>query len=128
MPDKNNVRRFYIKTVTGQDDYASLREIVERRYKEGKFPDLIVIDGGKGQLHAVADLVGTTECVSLAKREETVFSKKLPKEGKVLDQKSIAGQQLIALRDYAHHFAISFHRLVTEKEWQDQVFNALPKK
>lgn len=127
-PDKNNVRRFYIKTVTGQDDYASLREIVERRYKDGNFPDLIVIDGGKGQLHAVADLVGVTECISLAKREETVFSKKLPKEGKVLDQKSIAGQQLIALRDYAHHFAISFHRHVAEKEWQDQAFNASPKK
>lgn len=128
VPDKNNFRRFYIKTVIGQDDYASLREIVERRYKDGKFPDLIVIDGGKGQLHAVADLVGTTECVSLAKREETVFSKKLPKEGKVLDQKSIAGQQLIALRDYAHHFAISFHRFVAEKEWQDQASNASPKK
>lgn len=112
QPDKDNFRRFHIKTVQGQDDYASLREIVARRYKDQQeLPDLILIDGGKGQLSAVSDLFPHAEFISLAKREETVFSKRLP-QGKVLDQKSHAGQVLIALRDYAHHFAITFHRSI----------------
>ncbi len=110
QPDKKSFRHFHIKTVHQQDDYACLREIVARRYKDGTGkPDLIVIDGGKGQLNAVIDLVPGIECISLAKRDETVFSQRMP-EGKKLDQKSFAGQMLIALRDYAHHFAISFHR------------------
>jgi excinuclease ABC subunit C len=109
-PDTANVRKFHIKTVHQIDDYASLREIVARRYKDAsQLPDLIVIDGGKGQLNAVQDLFPQAAFVSLAKREETVFSKKLP-EGRILDQKSYVGQMLIALRDYAHHFAITFHR------------------
>lgn len=109
-PDKQQFRHFHIKTVEHQDDYACLREIVARRYKDKtNVPDLVVIDGGKGQLSAVADLIPGIECISLAKREETVFSNRFP-DGKKLDQKSHAGQMLIALRDYAHHFAISFHR------------------
>lgn len=112
QPDKNSFRKFHIKTVQGQDDYASLREIVGRRYRDpADLPDLILIDGGKGQLNAVVDLFPQAEFISLAKREETVFSKRL-REGKVLDQKSYAGQVLIALRDYAHHFAVTFHRNV----------------
>jgi excinuclease ABC subunit C len=109
-PDKDQFRRFHIKTVQQIDDYASLREIVQRRYKNAaEIPDLIVIDGGKGQLNAVQDLFPQASFVSLAKREETIFSNRLP-EGKKLDQKTFAGQMLTALRDYAHHFAISFHR------------------
>ncbi len=116
-PDKNNVRRFHIKTVEGQNDYASLREIVARRYRDVQdLPDLILIDGGKGQLNAVVDLFPQAEFASLAKREETVFSKRLPAAGKKLDQKSYAGQVLIALRDYAHHFAISFHKQIAKIE------------
>jgi len=118
QPDKPNFRHFHIKTVEGQDDYASLREIVGRRYKDEKaLPDLIVIDGGKGQLNAVADLFPETEIIALAKREETVFSKRLP-QGKVLDQKSFAGQMLIALRDYTHHFALSFHKKTEQKKYK----------
>jgi excinuclease ABC subunit C len=110
LPDKTNFRHFHIKTVEGQDDYASLREIVGRRYRDAThLPDLILIDGGKGQLNAVQDLFPQAEFASLAKREETVFSKRLP-QGRKLDLKSYAGQMLVALRDYAHHFAISFHR------------------
>lgn len=109
-PDKDNFRRFHIKTVEGQDDYASLREIVARRYRDvHDLPDLILIDGGKGQLSAVDDLFPQAEFASLAKREETIYSKYLP-EGRKLDEKSYVGQMLIGLRDYAHHFAISFHR------------------
>lgn len=114
-PEKEAFRRFKIKTVQHQNDYACLREIVQRRYAHDKdFPDLILIDGGKGQLHAVQDLYPQIDFVSLAKREETVFSDKFP-EGKILDKKSISGQLLIALRDYAHHFAITYHRSLANK-------------
>lgn len=121
-PDGRGVRNFYIKTVEGQNDYASLQEIVLRRYRTpADLPDLIVIDGGKGQLSAVRAVIGgllqgtSTALVSLAKREETVFSDTFP-EGKVLNQKSLAGQTLIALRDYAHHRAVSFHRSTVSRK------------
>jgi len=116
QPDKNKFRRFKIKTVKKQDDYASLREIVSRRYKsqenKNDFPDVILIDGGKGQLNAVQDLFPDVTFVSLAKREETIFLQNFPR-GKVLDQKTYAAQVLIAIRDYAHHFAISYHRMLS---------------
>ena len=115
QPDKVKFRHFHIKTVEHQDDYACLREIVTHRYREGDLPDLIVIDGGKGQLNAVSDLVPQVELASLAKREETVFSRRLP-YGKRLDIQSYSGQLLIALRDYAHHFAISFHRKISTQK------------
>ncbi len=110
QPDKKNFRHFIMKTVDHNDDYACLREIVTRRYKNrSELPDVVLIDGGKGQLSAVADLVCDTEIVSLAKREETIFSCHMP-QGKKLNPKNFADQVVIALRDYAHHFAISFHR------------------
>lgn len=118
-PDPDKFRRFKIKTVDGQNDYASLREIVGRRYSDGgDIPDLILIDGGKGQLHAVQDLLPGAEFAALAKREETVFSARIP-EGKILDKQSFAGQVLIALRDYTHHFAISYHRKLAAKITHD---------
>ena len=111
-PEPSKFRHFKINTVVGQNDYASLREIVARRYSSGEdIPDLILIDGGKGQLHAVDDLLPGAEFAALAKREETVFSGRIP-GGKILDQQTFAGQVLIALRDYTHHFAISYHRLL----------------
>jgi len=113
QPDKTMFRHFHIKTVEGQDDYASLQEIVQRRYgKTHDFPDLMLIDGGKGQLSSVTKIFPDAEIASLAKREETVFSRHIP-EGKKIDVKNVAGQVLIALRDYAHHFAISFHRKIS---------------
>lgn len=114
-PQPEKFRKFKIKTVIGQNDYACLREVVERRYRGGvDLPDLILIDGGKGQLHAVDDLFPGAEFASLAKREETIFSKRL-EEGKKLDLHSFSGQVLVALRDYTHHFAISYHRLLASK-------------
>jgi excinuclease ABC subunit C len=114
-PDKKNFRHFYIKSLEQQNDYAALHEIVQRRYKNAQeLPDLILIDGGKGQLNAVQKLFPQTEFASLAKKEETVFSKRIP-EGKKLNLKSFTGQILTAIRDYAHHFAISFHRKVEHK-------------
>lgn len=112
QPEPDKFRRFKIKTVIGQNDYASLREIVGRRYRDGlDIPDLILIDGGKGQLHAVDDLFPGAEFAALAKREETVFAKRIP-EGKKLDLQTFSGQVLVALRDYTHHFAITYHRLL----------------
>lgn len=112
LPDKNNFRRFKIKTLTTQNDYAALQEIVARRYKDPRdIPDLVVIDGGKGQLSAVQQIIPTASCIALAKREERIFGTMIPHDGIVLDPHSEHGKLLIALRDYAHHFAINYHRL-----------------
>lgn len=115
-PDKNNFRKFNIKTLVTQNDYAALQEIVSRRYKDPvELPDLILIDGGKGQLSAAQHVRPDVDIISLAKREETIFSNAKP-EGVILDNKTSIGQLLIALRDYAHHFAISHHRARRKKE------------
>ena len=109
-PDKNFFRKFKVRSLVEQNDYAALQEIVGRRYKHSQMiPDLIVIDGGKGQLNAILALLPNAPIVSLAKREETIFASYLP-HGIKLDIKTRAGKLLIALRDYAHHFAISYHR------------------
>lgn len=111
IPDKDNFRRFKIRTLVQQDDYAALREIVERRYRNPEdIPDLILIDGGKGQLNAVKDLLPGHMCVSLAKKEELLFTPLHP-QGIPLDVKINIGKTLIALRDYAHHLAVSYHTL-----------------
>lgn len=115
IPDKNNFRRFKIKTLKEQNDYEALQEVVSRRYKDpAHVPDIILIDGGKGQLNAIKNLVPQVPCISLAKREEILFTQNTP-EGIQLDIKTNMGQLLIALRDYAHHFAISYHKLLRSK-------------
>jgi excinuclease ABC subunit C len=114
-PDKENFRKFKIKTVKTQDDYKCLQEIVQRRYRDIKdLPDLILIDGGKGQLNAVNNIFPKTEFASLAKREETIYSKRIL-NGKKLNLKNFSGQSIISLRDYAHHFAISYHKIICQK-------------
>ena len=109
IPEKKSFRRFKIKSLIEQNDYAALAEIVQRRYKNGDFPDLIIIDGGIGQLNAVLYLVGDTPIASLAKREELLF---LPHAaaGIAITAKTPGGKTILALRDYAHHFAITYHR------------------
>lgn len=115
-PDKKNFRRFKIKTLDQQNDYAALHEIVSRRYRdEANIPDLILIDGGKGQRNAVKQLVPQGICISLAKREETIFSDNHP-EGVILDIQNPVGRLLIALRDYAHHFGITYNRSLRKVE------------
>lgn len=111
IPDKNNFRRFKIKTLDEQNDYAALQEIVARRYKQyDELPDAVLIDGGKGQLNAIKPLIGDkTYLMSLAKKEELLFCPAY-REGISLNIKTDVGKLLIALRDYAHHFAISYHR------------------
>jgi len=116
-PDKNKFRKFKIKTLQEQNDYAALKEIVSRRYKgKDDLPDLILIDGGKGQRNAVLPEVTGVDCISLAKREETVFSRQFS-QGIKLDVKTDVGRLLIALRDYAHHFAITYHRKRRSREF-----------
>lgn len=106
--DPRGFRKFKIKTITQQDDYAALFEIVGRRYTQGDWPDLIVIDGGVGQLNAVKNLCKVPVC-ALAKREERLYSSGIPTEGVRLDMHSGVGKLLIALRDYTHHVAITYH-------------------
>lgn len=115
-PDKNSFRRFTIRSLHQQNDYAALQEIVTRRYKNSAdIPDLIVIDGGKGQLSAVTKIFPKAPLVALAKREERLFSAHHP-EGILLDVHTKIGKLLIAIRDYAHHFAVSYHKLRRKRE------------
>lgn len=119
IPDKNKFRRFKIKTLEEQNDYAALQEIVSRRYRNpDDLPDLMLIDGGKGQLNAITKLFPSSNIVSLAKREELIFAPHLP-EPVPLSVTNDAGKLLIALRDYAHHFAISYHKLLRTKNFKD---------
>ena len=115
LPEKHKFRKFKIETLDEQNDYAALQEIVTRRYRDGDVPDLVLIDGGKGQLNAVKEVFNQAPCISLAKREERLFCDAYP-EGIVLDVKSDVGKLFIGLRDYAHHFAITYHRFRRHKE------------
>ena len=115
QPEKSYFRHFKIKTLIEQNDYAALQEIIQRRYKnKTDIPDLIVIDGGKGQLSAAYHVLPNAPIVSLAKREETLYGPQFT-QGIRLDLQTNVGRLLIALRDYAHHFAISYHRLKRKK-------------
>ncbi len=116
---KSDYRKFKIRTVDGPDDFASIYEAVHRRYKrllaEGAgLPDLILIDGGKGQLHsayvALSELgVEDTPLASLAKREEHVFLQG-QEEPLILDRGSRVLHLLQEIRDEAHRFAVTYHR------------------
>jgi len=109
VPDKQQFRRFKVKTLDQQDDYAGLREIVHRRYKKVHPPHIVVIDGGKGQRNAIVNTFPHLYVVSIAKREERLYTPRHP-EGLVLDVSQPMGQLFIALRDYTHRFAITYHR------------------
>jgi len=119
-PRKSEYKRFKIKTVTGADDFASMKEIVKRRYKRVKKeklqpPDLILIDGGKGQLNAAVQglreigFEGQCEIAGIAKRLEEIFvpGKSAPY---MIPKKSSALKLLQRARDEAHRFAINYHR------------------
>lgn len=125
-PSKNDYRRFKIKTVEGNNDFECLKEVLTRRLsklntdEEEKFPrpDLIVIDGGKGQLTAVKTAFNTyandIEFISLAEREEEIF---IPNNSNpiVLPKSDNALKVLIRIRDEAHRFAITFNRSLRGK-------------
>lgn len=110
IPEKKSFRKFSIKTLTDQDDYAALREIVQRRYKDhSQEPNLVIVDGGKGQINAIKPFIHHAELVGLAKKEETIISSSL-KDLITLDPVKQEDALLLQIRDYAHHFAISYHR------------------
>jgi excinuclease ABC subunit C len=116
IPDKQKFRKFKVKSLATQNDYQALQEIVTRRYKNlDDLPDLILIDGGKGQLSSIKKLDLPTLCISLAKKEETIYSMHRHIEYK-LDMHTDLGQLLTRIRDYAHHFAISYHKVLRKKQ------------
>ena len=124
-PSKKDYRHFHIKTVVGPDDFASMREIVTRRYtrlleEKAPLPQLIIIDGGKGQLNAATEvlrelnLLGKITIVGLAKRLEEIFYPGDPFP-LVLDKTSETLKVIQHLRDEAHRFGITFHRHMRSK-------------
>ncbi len=125
--DRSSYRRFKIKTVEGANDFASLQEVLTRRIKklsteeEAKFPkpDLIIIDGGKGQLSAIKKTfenlnVENVELISLAKREEEVFTLYSDESVKI-NHRDYSLKMLQRIRDEAHRFAITYFRNLHSK-------------
>jgi excinuclease ABC subunit C len=117
---KSDYRKFIIRTVVGNDDFASMREVVTRRYSrlqaENKaFPSLILIDGGLGQLHAAVEALEAIGVInqpvaSIAKREEIIYVYGQEDEPIVLDRYSPVLHMIQQVRDEAHRFAVTFHR------------------
>jgi excinuclease ABC subunit C len=117
---RSDYRKFIIRTVEGNDDFASMREVITRRYgrlqQEGlKRPGLILVDGGIGQLHAAAaalESLGITDqpLASIAKREEWIYVYGQEDEPVVLDKFSPVLHLVQMVRDEAHRFAVTFHR------------------
>ncbi len=117
---KSDYRKFQIKTVEGVDDFASMREVVGRRYRrvqeeQQTMPSLILIDGGLGQLHAAAEaleLLGITTqpLASIAKREEIIYVYGQEEEPIALDRRSPVLHLVQRIRDESHRFAVTYHR------------------
>jgi len=123
VPDKSGYRRFKIKTVSGPDDYQMMREVIYRRFvRQNDLPDLLVIDGGKGQLKACQEVLDKLKlklsCVAIAKSFEHLFIK--DREAPIiLPGKSSALQLVERVRDEAHRFAINYHKLLRKKKALD---------
>jgi excinuclease ABC subunit C len=117
---KSDYRKFIIRTVEGVDDFASMREVVARRYKriqeeQKPMPSLVLIDGGLGQLHAAAEALESIEVInqplaSIAKREEILYIYGQEKDPVALDHHSPVLHLIQLIRDEAHRFAVTFHR------------------
>ena len=136
LPKKSDYRKFRVRGIGGTpDDFASMREVVGRRYKrvleEGKeLPDLVLIDGGKGQLSAATEALaelglGDQPVASLAKREELIF---VPgrEEPAALPRSSPILQFVQRVRDEAHRFAITHHRSRRDRAMTESVLDELP--
>jgi excinuclease ABC subunit C len=134
LPFKPHYRRFRIKTVAGVDDFASIREVISRRYRhreakgsadeETVFPDILLIDGGKGQLNAALEvfrfLGKEPPClISLAKRDEEIYR---PGDAEPirLSRHAAALRLLQYVRDEAHRFAQHYHHLLRRKKFQEE--------
>jgi excinuclease ABC subunit C len=133
---KSSYRKFRIKTVEGVDDFASMREVVARRYRrvveeKQEMPSLILIDGGLGQLHAAAaaleELGQTTQpLASIAKREEVIYLYGQEDEPVVLDRRSPVLHLVQQIRDESHRFAITYHRKRREMRDRDSELLSIP--
>ncbi len=132
-PDKKNYRRFRIKTIEGADDFAMMGEVVGRaylrRYEEGKkMPDLVLVDGGKGQLNAAISSISRIglklNTAALAKEFEYIF---LPEKDDpvILPKDSPALQLLQRIRDEAHRFAIGYHRKLRGKMLRESALDGI---
>ena len=134
-PSKQDYRRFKIKTVEGPDDFASMQEVIERRYsrllkEDRKLPDLILIDGGKGQLSAAYEILkklGLKDqpVIGLAKKEEEIF-KPEKSEPIIISHSSPSLQLLQRVRDEAHRFAVSYHRKLRSRRLTHSLLDKIP--
>ena len=135
-PSKKDYRKFNVKTVEGPDDYATMREVIYRRYKrlldEGKeLPQLIIIDGGKGQLQAAIESLmklridDKVEIISIAKRLEEIFRPDDPYP-LYIDKNSITLKIIQQARDEAHRFGITFHRQKRAKDMLHTQLSEIP--
>src|SRR6056297_3652784 len=134
-PSKSDYRRFKIRQKEGPDDFAMMKEVVHRRYRrlleeDRKLPDLILIDGGKGQLNAALaalDELGLDDMqiLGLAKREEEVF---LPDREKpiMIPKNSAALHLLQRVRDEAHRFAVNYHRKLRSRRITHSMLERIP--
>ncbi len=133
---KADYRKYKIKTVSGNDDFASMREIIHRRYKklqdeQAPFPSLILIDGGLGQLASAADAlaeIGVTlqPLASIAKKEEVIYVHGQEDDPVVLDRRSPVLHLVQRIRDESHRFAITYHRKRREMRDRDSELLSIP--
>ncbi|GAB6138044.1 excinuclease ABC subunit UvrC [Halanaerobaculum tunisiense] len=135
QPAKSDYRRFKIKSLEGQDDFRAMQEVIKRRYSklldEGRdWPDLILIDGGKGQLNAAYDVLAelgrsSQPIISLAKQEEEIF--KPGRETPVILPRDSAALYLVQrVRDEAHRFAVSYHRKLRSRRLTHSMLDDIP--
>ena len=118
--NKSEYRKFIVRTVEGVDDFASMREVITRRYKrlreeDKSFPSLVLVDGGLGQLHAAAEALECLEITnqplaSIAKKEEIIYVYGQEDDPVVLDRHSPVLHLVQMVRDESHRFAVTFHR------------------
>ncbi|WP_263409112.1 excinuclease ABC subunit UvrC [Terriglobus tenax] len=133
---KSDYRKFKVKTISGVDDFASMREIIQRRYsrlmeEKKEMPSLILIDGGLGQLHAAyaaLEQIGLTlqPLASIAKREEIIYVYGQEDEPVVLDRRSPVLHLVQKIRDESHRFAITYHRKRREMRDRDSELLSIP--
>jgi len=132
---KDDYKRYKIRTVSGADDFASLREMLTRRFARaleqgGVLPDLVLIDGGRGQLNVGATVLAELglddiAVASLAKQQEELYRTE-SLAPLVLDPTSPALQTLQKIRDEAHRFAITYHKTLRNKRTLQSVLDAIP--
>jgi len=133
---KSDYRKFQVKTVSGVDDFASMREVVGRHYKrllgdKKPLPSLILIDGGLGQLHAAADALAEIgiqiqPLASIAKKEEIIYVHGQESDPIVLDRRSPVLHLVQKIRDESHRFAVTYHRKRREMRDRDSELDAIP--